>query len=56
MSDLSDAIKSLKFDKRMKDWNLRQKALKPGEYEEHTSALDDISSLKLESSEKDTSE
>ena len=54
MSDLSDFIQRLKFDKRMRSWNLNQKVNTPGEYEKHEETLEDISHLQEDSSEEES--
>ena len=48
MSDLPEMLKRLKYDKRMLNWNLRQKALTEEEYKEHLKSLEDLSHLKAE--------
>jgi len=54
MSDLPDSLKKLKYDKRMLNWNLRQKLLTEKEYEKHLASLKDLSHLKADN--KDTKE
>lgn len=57
MSDLPDMLKKLKYDKRMINWNLRQKLLTKEEYKKHLSKLKDLSHLKAENkSEEDKGE
>ena len=59
MYDLAKALKVLKFDKRMKDLNIKRKILTPEEYNKHLERLDDISHLKAveeEPSSKTTEE
>ena len=46
MSDLSEDLKKLKFDKRMIKWNMRQKLLTEKEYKQHLGSLEDVSHLK----------
>ena len=46
MYDLAKALKTLKFDKRMKDLNIKRKTLTPEEYDKHLDNLEDISHLK----------
>ena len=48
MTDFSDALKKLKFDKRMLNWNLRQKIITEKEYQKHLAELPDLASLKAE--------
>ena len=48
MSDLPEMLKKLKYDKRMINWNLRQKLLTEEEYKKHLSSLKDLSHLKAE--------
>lgn len=48
MSDLPEMLKKLKYDKRMINWNLRQKLLTEKEYQKHLSKLEDLSHLKAE--------
>ena len=45
MSDLPEMLKKLKYDKRMLNWNLRQKLLTEEEYRKHLKSLKDISHL-----------
>lgn len=52
MSDLSNSIKELKFDKRMISWNKRQKLLNDQEYKDHIKNLKDCSDLKYDASEE----
>ncbi len=40
--DLSKALENLKFDVRMKEWNLKQGVLKDKESEEHMKNLKDM--------------
>jgi len=40
--DLSKALENLKFDVRMRDWNLKQGVLKDKDIEEHAKNLKDI--------------
>ena len=54
MSDLPDMLKKLKYDKRMLNWNLRQKLLTEKEYKKHLDSLEDLSHLKADN--KDTEE
>ena len=49
MSDLPERLKKLKYDKRMLNWNLRQKLLTEEEYQKHLDSLEDLSHLKAES-------
>ena len=53
MSDLPDMLKKLKYDKRMLNWNLRQKQLTEEEYKKHLDKLEDLSHLKAETPEKE---
>ena len=46
MSELGENLKGLKYDKRMINWNLRQKIITKEEYKKHLSELKDISHLK----------
>lgn len=46
MSDLPEMLKKLKYDKRMLNWNLRQKLLTEKEYQKHLKSLKDLSHLK----------
>ena len=46
MSDFSEMLKRLKYDKRMIKWNMRQNLLTEKEYEEHLVQLEDLSHLK----------
>ena len=46
MSDLSKYIKNLKFDKRMRSWNINQKVITDKEFTDHLEKLEDISHLK----------
>jgi len=46
VSDLSEDLKKLKFDKRMVKWNMRQKLLTEQEYKSHLDQLEDVSHLK----------
>ncbi len=48
MSDLPEMLKKLKYDKRMINWNLRQKLLTENDYKEHLTSLEDLSHLKAE--------
>ena len=48
MSDFSDALKKLKFDKRMLNWNLRQKIITEEEHQKQLATLPDLSHLKAE--------
>ena len=52
MSDLSESLKKLKYDKRMVNWNLRQKLLTEEEYKKHLSELKDLSHLQLKVEEQ----
>lgn len=57
MSDLPEMLKKLKYDKRMINWNLRQKRLTKEEYKKHLAGLKDLSHLKAEDlPEEDSSE
>ena len=49
MSDLSKAIENLKFDKRMKDWNVSQKKITEEDFSKHQKSLKDISDLRKQS-------
>lgn len=49
MSDLPETLKKLKYDKRMVNWNLRQKLLTEKEYKKHLTGLKDLSHLKAKS-------
>lgn len=40
--DLSKALENLKFDVRMKDWNIKQGVTKDKDHEEHIKNLKDI--------------
>jgi hypothetical protein len=40
--DLSQALENLKFDVRMRDWNLKQGVVKEKDLQEHTKNLKDI--------------
>ena len=53
MSDLSEKLKELKYDKRMLNWNLRQKLLTEKEYQKHLDSLKDLSHLKAENKAED---
>ena len=53
MSDLSESLKKLKYDKSMIHWNLRQKLLTEKEYKKHLSQLKDLSHLQLKNTEED---
>lgn len=53
MSDLPEMLKKLKYDKRMINWNLRQKLLTEEEYKKHLSSLKDLSHLKAEETEQE---
>ena len=46
MSELADSLKELKYDKRMINWNLRQKIITKEEYEKYLAGLEDSSHLK----------
>ena len=46
MSDLLNNLKKLKYDKRMINWNLKQKVITKEEYEKHLKGLEDMSDLK----------
>ncbi|MCZ0931996.1 MAG: hypothetical protein OXJ52_02470 [Oligoflexia bacterium] len=46
MSELAESLKKLKYDKRMINWNLRQKRITKKEYEKHLTELKDISYMK----------
>ena len=46
MSKLAENLKKLKYDKRMINWNLRQKRITKEEYEKYLNKLEDISHLK----------
>ena len=46
MSELAESLKQLKYDRRMINWNLRQKRITKEEYEKHLSELKDISFMK----------
>ena len=48
MSDLPEMLEKLKYDKRMINWNLRQKLLTHKEYQKHMDSLEDLSHLKAE--------
>ena len=48
MSYLAESLKKLKYDKRMLDWNLKQKILTKEEHKKYLSALEDLSHLKAE--------
>ena len=56
MSELRENLKKLKYDKRMINWNLRQKLITKEEYENHLKELQDLSHLKetLEKTQGDT--
>ncbi len=56
MSDLSKALKALKYDKRMLSWNLRQKIISQKEYQKHLSQLKDMSHLAASDSSKESKE
>ena len=56
MSDLPDMLKKLKYDKRMLNWNLRQKQLTEEEYQKHLDKLEDLSHLTAESPVEKTKE
>ena len=43
MSDLPTAIKNLKYDKRMRDWNIKQKLLTEEEWRKRIAGLKDLS-------------
>lgn len=53
MSDLPKMLKKLKYDKRMINWNLRQKLLTEKEYQKHLANLEDLSHLKAENISKE---
>lgn len=42
--NLGKALEALKFDNRMKDWNLKQKKVTPEELRSFDSSLEDLSS------------
>ena len=46
MSELRESLKKLKYDKRMINWNLRQKLITKEEYKNHLKELQDLSALK----------
>ena len=46
MSELADNLKRLKYDKRMINWNLRQKVVTEEEYQKHAQEQPDLSHLK----------
>lgn len=48
MSELSDNLKRLKYDKRMINWNLKQKVITKEEYKKHLLELEDLSDLKMD--------
>lgn len=48
MSDLSEALKKLKFDNRMVEWNIKQKVMTKEEYNKHLKSLKDVSQFKNE--------
>ena len=48
MSYLAESLKKLKYDKRMLDWNLKQKIFTKEEHKKHLSELEDLSHLKAE--------
>ena len=48
MSELSDNLKRLKYDKRMINWNLKQKVITKEDYKKHLLGLEDLSDLKEE--------
>ena len=52
MSDLPEMLKKLKYDKRLLNWNLRQKILTEKEYKKHLASLEDLSHLKAENPAK----
>ena len=56
--DLSKALENLKYDVRMKDWNLKQGIIKEKDVEDHLKGLKDISasSVPLEFQEESPSE
>ena len=56
MSDLPEMLKKLKYDKRMINWNLRQKLLTEEEHKKHLSSLKDLSHLKAEDIKEDKEE
>ena len=56
MSDLSKKLKELKYDKRMLNWNLRQKLLTEEEYQKHLDSLKDLSHLKAENKAEEDQE
>ena len=53
MSDLPEMLKKLKYDKRMINWNLRQKLLTEEEYQKHLASLEDLSRFKAENSSEE---
>ena len=52
MSDLPDILKKLKYDKRMLNWNLRQKLLTEKEHKKYLDSLEDLSHLKVDNMAK----
>ena len=48
MSELSDNLKRLKYDKRMINWNLKQKIITKEDYKKHLLGLEDLSDFKLD--------
>ena len=48
MSELSDNLKRLKYDKRMINWNLKQKVITKEDYKKHLLGLEDLSDLKVD--------
>ena len=54
MSDLPATLKKLKYDKRMINWNLRQKLLTKQEYQKHLEGLEDLSHLKADEAREDS--
>ena len=48
MSELSENLERLKYDKRMINWNLRQKIITEEDYKKHLLKLEDLSDLKVD--------
>ena len=56
MSELAESLQKLKYDKRMVNWNLRQKLITKEEYEKHLTSLEDLSHMKEEMKEEPQAE
>ena len=56
MYDLFESLKKLKFDKRMRDLNVKRKLLTSIEYDKYLEKLEDLSHLKQEKIEEPEAE